>query len=336
MRILLALYALVVFSIPALAQEHGEQRPRPAQPLASAVGASATGEGAHIDMALFDTQLAMLANQASNALVSGKDPPRQGNTHPNIVPYQPFEASDGRLIIAVGNDRQFAALAERVEAQIRRVIVGQDELVKDVLAGLFAEGHILLEGVPGLGKTVLLRTLGQALSLDFTANGEGDVIWASVDAPDLFGGEFSDSEKWTALSGGQSRTSVTEAQDLYQVLGIGPFSLGPGASVSVGVAMVAGADLAALLQLTREFHLALNEASNNLVLLRLLRLVDAFSLTQRLRKLDGELRVSDDYEEVLRRYREHRVIFEAVRSGDGERAEQLMLAHAATDEMVPR
>ncbi len=45
-----------------------------------------TGEGAHIDMALFDTQLAMLANQASNALVSGKDPPRQGNTHPNIVP----------------------------------------------------------------------------------------------------------------------------------------------------------------------------------------------------------------------------------------------------------
>ena len=71
-----------------------------------------TGEGAHIDMALFDTQLAMLANQASNALVSGKDPPRQGNTHPNIVPYQPFEAADKPLIIAVGNDRQFARLAE--------------------------------------------------------------------------------------------------------------------------------------------------------------------------------------------------------------------------------
>jgi formyl-CoA transferase len=70
------------------------------------------GEGAHIDMALFDTQLAMLANQASNALVSGKDPPRQGNTHPNIVPYQPFEAADKPLIIAVGNDRQFAKLAE--------------------------------------------------------------------------------------------------------------------------------------------------------------------------------------------------------------------------------
>src|SRR4029079_12921775 len=71
-----------------------------------------TGEGAHIDMALFDTQLAMLANQASNALVSGKDPPRQGNTHPNIVPYHPFEDSDKPLVIAVGNDRQFAKLAE--------------------------------------------------------------------------------------------------------------------------------------------------------------------------------------------------------------------------------
>ncbi len=71
-----------------------------------------TGEGAHVDMALFDTQLAMLANQASNALVSGSDPPRQGNTHPNIVPYQPFDAADRRLVIAVGNDRQFARLAK--------------------------------------------------------------------------------------------------------------------------------------------------------------------------------------------------------------------------------
>jgi crotonobetainyl-CoA:carnitine CoA-transferase CaiB-like acyl-CoA transferase len=70
-----------------------------------------TGEGGHIDMALFDTQLAMLANQASNALISGKDPPRQGNTHPNIVPYQPFDAADQPIIIAVGNDRQFARLA---------------------------------------------------------------------------------------------------------------------------------------------------------------------------------------------------------------------------------
>ena len=80
--------------------------------LAALYGRQATGEGAHIDMALFDTQLAVMANQASNALVSGKDPPRQGNTHPNIVPYQPFDAADQPIIIAVGNDRQFARLAE--------------------------------------------------------------------------------------------------------------------------------------------------------------------------------------------------------------------------------
>ena len=73
---------------------------------------SATGQGAHIDMALFDAQLAMLANQASNALISGEDPPRQGNTHPNIVPYRPFDTADQPIIIAVGNDRQFARLAE--------------------------------------------------------------------------------------------------------------------------------------------------------------------------------------------------------------------------------
>lgn len=71
-----------------------------------------SGKGAHIDMALFDTQLAVMANQASNALVSGEDPPRQGNTHPNIVPYQPFDAADQPIIIAVGNDRQFARFAE--------------------------------------------------------------------------------------------------------------------------------------------------------------------------------------------------------------------------------
>ena len=80
--------------------------------LAALVRRQSTGEGATIDMALFDTQLAMLANQASNAMVSGKDPGRQGAGHPNIVPYQPFAAADQPIIIAVGNDRQFAKLAK--------------------------------------------------------------------------------------------------------------------------------------------------------------------------------------------------------------------------------
>jgi formyl-CoA transferase len=79
--------------------------------LAALVRRAASGEGATIDSALFDCGLAMLANQASNYLVSGTNPGRQGNTHPNLVPYQPFACADKALIIAVGNDRQFAALA---------------------------------------------------------------------------------------------------------------------------------------------------------------------------------------------------------------------------------
>jgi len=65
-----------------------------------------TGRGAEIDMALFDTQLAALANQGMNYLVSGQSPRRMGNAHPNLVPYQVFEAADGPLIVATGNDRQ--------------------------------------------------------------------------------------------------------------------------------------------------------------------------------------------------------------------------------------
>ena len=67
--------------------------------------------GQHIDMALLDVQAAMLANQASNYFVSGRAPGRGGNGHPNIVPYQDFPTQDGRIAVAVGNDRQFAAFA---------------------------------------------------------------------------------------------------------------------------------------------------------------------------------------------------------------------------------
>ncbi|MFC4161306.1 CaiB/BaiF CoA transferase family protein [Chitinimonas lacunae] len=71
-----------------------------------------SGVGQHIDLALFDCQLAMLANVASNHLVGGVEPPRYGNAHANIVPYQAFAASDGHVIVAVGNDSQFARFAE--------------------------------------------------------------------------------------------------------------------------------------------------------------------------------------------------------------------------------
>lgn len=67
-----------------------------------------TGEGQHIDMALLDCQVAMLANVSMNYLTSGNAPVRQGNAHQNIVPYQVFKCRDGYLILAVGNDEQFA------------------------------------------------------------------------------------------------------------------------------------------------------------------------------------------------------------------------------------
>lgn len=66
-----------------------------------------TGEGQHIDVALVDTQMAWLINEGTNFLTSGKVPARHGNGHPNIVPYSVFSASDGYVIVAVGNDAQF-------------------------------------------------------------------------------------------------------------------------------------------------------------------------------------------------------------------------------------
>jgi len=71
-----------------------------------------TGRGAHIDMALLDCQVAVLANQALNWMVSGKVPHRMGNGHANLVPYQSFPTADGEVIIAVGNDRQFERLCD--------------------------------------------------------------------------------------------------------------------------------------------------------------------------------------------------------------------------------
>lgn len=71
-----------------------------------------SGRGQYVDMSLLDTQVAWLANQASNYLVGGSHPRRWGNAHPNLAPYQSFPASDGSLIVAVGNDRQFRAMCE--------------------------------------------------------------------------------------------------------------------------------------------------------------------------------------------------------------------------------
>ena len=87
--------------------------------LAGIVQRDRTGRGCLVDTSLLDSQVGVLANQALNYLVSGKVPNRIGNAHPNIVPYQVFPVADGHVIIAVGNDSQFAKLC---------TVLGQPEL----------------------------------------------------------------------------------------------------------------------------------------------------------------------------------------------------------------
>lgn len=84
----------------------------------------ATGHGRYIDASLFDVQVAMLANQASNELVGGTHPTRMGNAHPNIVPYQVFATHDGHMVLAIGNDGQFERFCR---------VVGYPEVAADDL-----------------------------------------------------------------------------------------------------------------------------------------------------------------------------------------------------------
>jgi crotonobetainyl-CoA:carnitine CoA-transferase CaiB-like acyl-CoA transferase len=81
-----------------------------------------TGVGQHLDMALFDSLVAVLANQAGNYLATGEPPGRLGNDHPNIAPYQVFRTADGSLILACGNDNLFGKFCE---------LAGRPELAKD-------------------------------------------------------------------------------------------------------------------------------------------------------------------------------------------------------------
>lgn len=81
-----------------------------------------TGEGQHIDCALLDTQVSLLANQASNWLNGGVVPGRLGNDHPNVIPYRDFRTADGNILVALGNDRQFFRFCG---------LIGRDDLIAD-------------------------------------------------------------------------------------------------------------------------------------------------------------------------------------------------------------
>ena len=123
-----------------------------------------SGKGQRIDISLLDSQVAWLANVASNYLVSGEAPARYGNAHPNIVPYQTFKARDGYFALAIGNDSQWRQFCEKVERKVwsddLRFItnasrVKNREALIPLLAELFSQADIsywinLLEaaGVP--------------------------------------------------------------------------------------------------------------------------------------------------------------------------------------------
>jgi crotonobetainyl-CoA:carnitine CoA-transferase CaiB-like acyl-CoA transferase len=91
--------------------------------LAALLARARTGNGQLIDMALLDCGIALLANMASGHIVTGDEPPRLGNAHPSLAPYQLFETSDGDFVLAVGNDGQFRALCEKV--------IGRPDLAAD-------------------------------------------------------------------------------------------------------------------------------------------------------------------------------------------------------------
>ncbi|MFL6672639.1 MAG: CaiB/BaiF CoA transferase family protein [Massilia sp.] len=116
-----------------------------------------TGEGQHIDMALLDTQVAMLANVGSNYLNSGKPPKRWGNAHANIVPYQTFACADGHLIVAAGNDGQYQKFVEAG---------GRPELAHDPR---FATNPLRVHNrdtlVPMLAAMVRTKTRGEWIDL---------------------------------------------------------------------------------------------------------------------------------------------------------------------------
>lgn len=135
-----------------------------------------SGEGQYIDMSLLDTQIGWLANHGLNYLVSGAPARRWGNAHPNLCPYQSFSASDGHLIVAVGNDRQFQALCgvlsmTSIEGDMRYStnsarLANRDSLIEQIEQRLRTRGRdewlLALEaaGVPA-GP---INTVGQALA----------------------------------------------------------------------------------------------------------------------------------------------------------------------------
>ncbi|WP_417729089.1 CaiB/BaiF CoA transferase family protein [Roseovarius sp.] len=138
----------------------------------------ATGEGQHVEIALVDATMAWLVNQGLNYLTSGVSPTRAGNAHPNIVPYQVFETADGHVIVAVGNDSQYARFCDYLGqpdwATDARFAVNTARLAhRDILVPMIAEAlanRTTAHVINGLEARKVpvgpVNTIGQALETD--------------------------------------------------------------------------------------------------------------------------------------------------------------------------
>ncbi|TWI46319.1 crotonobetainyl-CoA:carnitine CoA-transferase CaiB-like acyl-CoA transferase [Pseudomonas duriflava] len=116
-----------------------------------------TGTGQYIDMALLDVQVACLANQAMNYLISGQSPRRLGNAHPNIVPYQDFPTADSDIILTIGNDSQFRKFCE---------VAGKMEWGQDIrFATNQARVKYRAELIPLIRQVTVFKTTGEWIAL---------------------------------------------------------------------------------------------------------------------------------------------------------------------------
>ncbi|RCW75768.1 CaiB/BaiF CoA transferase family protein [Pseudorhodoferax soli] len=116
-----------------------------------------TGRGQHVDMALLDVGMAILANQAAGYLNTGKVPQRQGNSHPSLAPYQDFPTADGAMLLAIGNDGQFARWCEAA---------GQPEWARDArFATNTARVHNRTALIPAMEELTRQRSTAQWVAL---------------------------------------------------------------------------------------------------------------------------------------------------------------------------
>jgi len=116
-----------------------------------------TGEGQHIDLSLVDSAVAWLINEGTNFLTSGNLPERRGNAHPNIVPYDAFECRDGHILLAVGNDAQFARFCDVIGLSV----LAGDPMFQTNLARIENRTALLAKIVPAMKERPKAEMLAQ-------------------------------------------------------------------------------------------------------------------------------------------------------------------------------